>query len=94
MGPVNPADCDAVKAKNVSIYVLYTTYTPLPYNPFYLNNIAQFLNQPSPNAVETALQACASSPANFFVATSPEDIDQALLAMLAASIRAPARFTM
>ncbi len=94
MGPVNPADCDAVKAKNVSVYVVYTTYMPLPYNPFYLNNIAQFFGQPSPNAVETALQACASSPANFYVATSPDQIDQALLAMLAASIRAPARFTM
>ncbi len=93
LGPINPADCDAIKAKNVSIYVLYTTYTPLPYNPFYVNNIASYLGHPSPNAVETALQACASGPANFFVATSPDEIDQALLAMLAATIRTPARFT-
>jgi hypothetical protein len=92
IGPITVADCNAIKALNINIYVLYTTYTPLPHNPYYNTHIAQYL-PPDSHATELALQACASSPANFAEASSPQQIVQALLAMVAASIRTPARFS-
>jgi Flp pilus assembly protein TadG len=91
MGPISTKAaidaCDAMKAKNISIYVLYTEYTPLPFNPFYSNNIAQFVDS---GAITNALQACASKPEDYFVATSAGEIKNQLKKMLAKAVGAPA----
>jgi Flp pilus assembly protein TadG len=88
------AACNAVKAKGISIYVLYTPYTPLPYNPYYVGNIAQYVNTPpSPNAIVTALQACASSTSNYYEADIPSQITTGLNVLLKAAVSAPARIS-
>ncbi len=50
------AVCDQIKAKNIKIAVLYTTYNPLPTNGFYNSYIKPF----QPNIGNT-MSACASS---------------------------------
>jgi hypothetical protein len=86
------AGCNAVKKLGVQIYVLYTPYTPLPYNPFYVSNIAQYIsNPPTPNETITALQACASATSNYFEADIPSQITTGLNSLLKAAISSPAR---
>jgi Flp pilus assembly protein TadG len=80
--------CTAMKAKNINVYVLYTEYTPLPFNPYYQQNVARFVDS---GAVTSALQACASSPANYYVATDASQIVVELQKMLANALNSPAR---
>ncbi len=94
LGPFDPTQCAALKAKGVQIMTLYTQYYPItppnvPYaNPYYVANVAPFGNQIFPN-----LQACASSPAFAFQATDADSINAALQTMLQTAISIPARFT-
>ena len=60
IGAFNSADCAALKAMGVTILVLYTPYTPIPSNGFYMANVQPISGQIVPN-----LQACASSPSFF-----------------------------
>jgi hypothetical protein len=96
LGPVNSTAavnaCNNVKKLGISIYVLYTPYTPLPYNPFYVSNIATYINNPpTPNDTIQALQACASSPSYYYEADVPSQIATGLNTLLKAAISSPAR---
>ena len=95
LGPLDPANCAALKSKGVQVFTLYTEYYPLispnvpaPGNAFYISNVEPFQNQLAPN-----LQACASSASYAFQATDPASIQAALSQMLALALSAPARFT-
>ena len=70
------AACNKITSMGIAIYVLYTPYTPLPYNPYYVSNINQYVTSPpAPTDVVTALQNCSSSPnSNVYEADSPAQI--------------------
>ena len=88
ISPVRPGDCDAIKAKGITILTLYTPYLPLPSNGFYNQFVAPIQAQIGP-----ALQACASSPTLFFQAANASDIDAQLRVMLASVLRTSGHFT-
>ncbi len=95
MGPFSnnaaQAACTSMKSNGVSIYILYTPYTALPFNPFYQGNIAQFVNSPpTPNQILQAINACASSPTDVYEADIPSQITAGLVKLLKASINKPA----
>ncbi|WP_428488460.1 TadE/TadG family type IV pilus assembly protein [Rhodopila sp.] len=83
LGAFNPADCAALKTQGVSILVLYTPYTPIPSNSYYMQHVDPEASQIVPN-----LQACASSPSYYFVANDAADINTQLQAMLQLVIQA------
>jgi Flp pilus assembly protein TadG len=86
--------CAAIKAKGIAIYVLYTPYTPLPYNPFYKSNIDQYVTTPpTPNLIAQALQACASSPNYFYEADLPSQVVTGLQTLLKSAVQSPARIS-
>jgi Flp pilus assembly protein TadG len=96
LGPFNNTAavnaCNAMKAKGIGVYVLYTPYTPLPYNPFYVSNIATYINNPpTPNDTIAALQACATSPSDYYEADIPSQITTGLNTLLKAAISTPAK---
>jgi hypothetical protein len=96
MGPFSnsaaQAACTALKSNGVSIYILYTPYTALPFNPFYQSNINQFVaSPPTPNQIVQALDACASSPNNVYEADIPAQIVAGLTQLLQAAINKPAQ---
>jgi Flp pilus assembly protein TadG len=98
MGPMGTAAavnaCNTIKSMGITIYVLYTPYTPLPYNPFYASNIAQFVNTPpTPNSIVQALQACASSPTDFFEADIPSQVTTGLQTLLQSAVLSAARIS-
>jgi Flp pilus assembly protein TadG len=80
--PVNASSCAALKAKGVTVLVLYTAYLPLPTNAFYNQYVAPVQSQIGP-----ALQACASSPNLFFQANNAADIDTELQRLLTAALQ-------
>jgi Flp pilus assembly protein TadG len=92
LGPVNPPgsiDCSQLKALGVTILVLYTPYmAPVPSNAFYVANILPFSRQIVPN-----LQACASSPSDFFVADDASAIDTQLQHMLQLVVQGSSHLT-
>jgi Flp pilus assembly protein TadG len=99
-GAIDPTSCDKFKndvsagGLGFTVYVLYIQYYPLP-NPYYLDwSDARAQAEPLVGSpVYNALQACAS-PGAFYVAQgSPDSIDGALQAMLAAAIGAAGRFS-
>jgi hypothetical protein len=92
MGPMtnalNETTCQNFKNKGVNVFVLYTPYLPLP-NPYYLSNDRQYAEPTVPGGTSpilAALQACASSPANFFQASDPAAINAAMQQMLKAAL--------
>jgi Flp pilus assembly protein TadG len=96
MGPFSnsaaQAACTALKSNGVSIYILYTPYTALPFNPFYQSNINQFVaSPPTPNQIVQALDACASSPNDVYEADIPAQIVAGLTQLLQAAINKPAQ---
>jgi Flp pilus assembly protein TadG len=96
MGPFSnsaaQAACTALKSNGVSIYILYTPYTSLPFNPFYEGNINQFVvSPPTPNQIVQALDACASSPNDVYEADIPSQIVAGLTQLLQAAINKPAQ---
>ena len=85
-GPINPSVCDALKAKGVTLMVLYTEYFPLTSNKYYNDNIAPTASQIQPN-----LQSCAS-PGYFYYATDAASIQTALNQMMAVATATQGRF--
>jgi hypothetical protein len=94
-GPINPANCDAMKALGYSVYVLYTTYITNPTPPTSIN--AVLLNngalQPLFAPPATPGIACASSPSNYIEASDPADINTAMTQLLKAALGNGGRFT-
>jgi hypothetical protein len=87
MGPMDNAAaraaCAAVKAHGIRVMVLYTTYAPMPNNPFYMYQIDPFLrNTTAPNSVVRALQACASTPGDVVEVDTPKQISRGLQHLL------------
>jgi hypothetical protein len=76
--PITPSLCTAIKSRlaaskpNIRIAVLYTTYLPVPADPWYASWVAPFQS-----TISAQLQACAS-PNLFYEATIGEDLGQAL----------------
>ena len=73
--------CNTIKARNIKIAILYTTYFPLPANWWYTNTVAPWVSQVGP-----ALQACASTGLYFEVAVG-EDIGGALSSLFQQAIQ-------
>ena len=85
---MSSSNCAALKTNGVTVLVLYTQYTPLPTNSFYVSNVAPFAG-----SIPTNLQACASSPQLYFYATDPTSIQSAMQQMLQYVTASAARFT-
>ena len=95
-GPINPADCAAMKALGYNVYVLYTTYITTPANlvlPFDNIELLDFINGTKSPAMAPSLQACASAPTNFAEASDPAAIDAAMTQMLQAALGNAGRYT-
>ena len=73
----DPAKCAALKAKGVTVGVIYTTYLAMPSEQTYRDLVQPFAGQIAPN-----LQACASS-GWFYQATDASDIQTAINALFA-----------
>ena len=86
-GPIDAATyCTPIKNLGVTIYVLYTLYQPLP-NPFYLTYDRQFAESATGDPpIRTALKQCATSTDDFYEADQSDQIQPALLSMLAAAL--------
>ena len=93
-GPIDPRNCDAMKALGYSVYVLYTTYFttpgPLRVDPVLLYNraLAPYLAPPATPGI-----GCASSPSNYQAASNPADIDAAMTELLKSALGNGGRFT-
>jgi Flp pilus assembly protein TadG len=86
--------CSNVKALGIKIYVLYTPYNRLIYNPYYMSNIDQYVDTPpTPNYLTQALENCASEPTDFYEADNASQIVTGLTALLQAAIKQPAHIT-
>jgi hypothetical protein len=70
--PVPAALCDAIKAKNIRIAALYTTYHPMPHHSAYNTEVAPIASQIAP-----AMQACAS-PGLYFEVSPSQGIAEAM----------------
>jgi hypothetical protein len=88
IGAFNPADCAALKALGISILVLYTPYTPIPSNSYYVQHVEPTSAQIVPN-----LQTCASSPSYFFVASDATEINTQMQNMLQLVVRSTSHLT-
>ncbi len=93
-GPMNPADCDAIKAKGYQVFVLYTTYsTDYPLVLLNNQNLATYINGTGPGSLVGNLQACASGSQNFIQASSPADIQTGLAQLLSVAVGSAAKYT-
>jgi Flp pilus assembly protein TadG len=97
--PISPAACTTLKNQGVKIYVLYTTYYPLP-NPYYLDHDKQWTEAPAgeTSPIEAAMNSCSSNDPNdpqnyFYEASDKGSINTALDAMLAAALGSAARLS-
>jgi hypothetical protein len=70
--PIDPALCTSLKNRGVRIAVLYTTYLPLPTNPFYTANVSGIVDQIGP-----AMQSCAS-PGLYFEVSPTQGVADAM----------------
>jgi hypothetical protein len=89
---IDPSQCTAIKNLGFTIYVLYTQYQPLP-NNYYLGTIKQYAEPAGSSAISTALQACATSSATYFQASSATDIANAMQQMLVIALRSAGRLS-
>ena len=95
-GPINPADCNAMKGLGYDVYVLYTVYITTPANyvlPFDNIDLLPYINGTRSPAMIPSLQSCASSPSKFIQASDPAAIDTAMTQMLKAALANGGRFT-
>ncbi len=93
-GPMDPADCDAIKAKGYQVFVLYTTYsTDYPLVLLNNQNLATYINGTGPGSLVGNLQACASGSQNFIQASSPADIQAGLTQLLSVAVGSAAKYT-
>ncbi len=74
----DPAQCDALKRKGVTVGVIYTTYLAMPDEQTYRDLVQPFASSLAPN-----LQACATSASWFYQATDASDIQAAINALFA-----------
>ena len=81
--PLDTTFCKPLKNQNIKIAILYTTYFPLPTNPWYNQWIAPFQSQIGPN-----LQTCAS-PGLYFEVSPTQGISDAMNALFLKVIRTP-----
>jgi len=73
--PLDPSLCTTIKNRGIKIAVLYTTYLPLPTNPWYNTWIAPFASQ-----IGTNMQNCAS-PGLYFEVSPTQGIADAMTAL-------------
>jgi Flp pilus assembly protein TadG len=73
--PIDVSFCTTIKNRGVKIAVLYTTYLPLPTNPWYNSWIAPFQSE-----IGTKMQACAS-PGLYFEVSPSQGISDAMNAL-------------
>ncbi|WP_460449289.1 TadE/TadG family type IV pilus assembly protein [Alsobacter sp. SYSU BS001988] len=73
--PLNPALCDAVKARGIRVAVLYTTYLPLPTNGWYTTWL-----QPFAGSIGRKMQECAS-PGLYFEVSPSQGVSEAMAAL-------------
>lgn len=95
-GPINPADCTAMKNLGYNLYVLYTTYITTPSNlllPFDNIDLLPYINGTASPAMAPSLQSCASAPTNFAQASDPAAINAAMSQMLQAALGNGGRYT-
>ncbi len=86
LGPIATTTCDLFKKQlGYTIYVLYTTYYPLP-NGYYLQNVKQYAEPTDASPITAALKACASSPSDFYQASNGPQIAAALQQILQAAL--------
>lgn len=81
--PIDTKYCDALKAANYKIAVLYTTYLPLPTNGWYNSWIAPFQSQ-----IPTRMKACASDGLYFEVSPT-QGIADAMNALFMKVVNTP-----
>lgn len=81
--PIDIRLCNALKAENYKIAVLYTTYLPLPTNGWYNTWIAPFQNE-----IPTKMQACASDGL-YFEVTPTQGIEEAMSALFMKIVTQP-----
>jgi hypothetical protein len=94
LGPMDPANCQAMKNKGYAVYVLYTSYSS---DPSVLANdsaLGAYLTQEGgASTMAQRLAACASQPANFLEAGDPADIQAAMRTLLQSALTSSGRFT-
>lgn len=81
--PIDTSFCKPLKDRGVKIAVLYTTYLPLPSNPWYNDSIKPFQSE-----IPSRMAACAS-PGLYFEVSPTEGIADAMKALFLKVIRAP-----
>ena len=92
-GPMDPADCAAIKAKGYQVFVLYTTYsTDYPLVLLNNQNLSTYINGTGPGSLVGNLQACASGGQNFIQASSPADIQAGLTQLLSVAVGSAAKY--
>jgi len=96
-GPITLDQCTSIKKLGVTIYVLYTTYYPLP-NPYYLTNDAQWVEPTGKtSAIYKNLAACASPGTpqypTILEASNASDIGPALNKLLQSALSSPGRLS-
>jgi Flp pilus assembly protein TadG len=92
--PINPATCDAYKAKGVTVGIVYTTYLPTRANPMNPNDLSlrdEYIKliQPIANNIRPNLQQCASS-GWFFEASDQATIHSAMQTLFRQATQTPA----
>lgn len=95
-GPINPADCAAMKSLGYSVYVLYTTYITTPSDlllPFDNINLLPYINGTRTPAMASSLRSCASAPTNYAEASDPAAIHAAMSQMLQSALSNGGRYT-
>ena len=94
ISPVDPNDCAMFKNApyNYTVYVVYTPYYPLM-NAFYIGTMKGYAEPLIGSPVYNAMQACASTPADFISATDGPTLNAALQTFLKQALNSPARFT-
>ncbi|MCV9999937.1 pilus assembly protein [Pararhizobium sp. YC-54] len=81
--PIDTKSCTALKARGIKIAVLYTTYLPLPNNPWYNQWI-----KPFQSTIGTKMQECAS-PGFFFEVPPSQNLEGAMKTLFNKVVHTP-----
>ncbi len=95
---ITPANCTTLKSMGFNIFVLYTPFYALPHYQFLTvtgdgNPISQLSEPLANSAITAALTACATTPQQFFQASSATAINAAMTQMLNLALNQPATIT-
>jgi Flp pilus assembly protein TadG len=88
----DPTPCTTLKNMGYTIFVLYTIYNPLM-NYFYLQFDAGVAEGTGTGTISTNLSECASSSADFIVATDAATVSSGLKTLLGYALTSQARLT-